>query len=410
MASSWHVPNEVNQQVILAGFEDGSGAAATPNFRLLGDYTASKSQPLNTRPEVTGSYVRRNTPRRQLPTYSGNYAEDLTFESAPQLLRAAIKAGATGVAVAGTTGAYDYKKAPSQNRDDIESLSIQSNVEGLGFLSTGVRFPENTITIDADDADGVWKYTSPAWMRSHEPLPDNFEGVATGGTDTTLVMTTAGWTVNQWAGAWVTLDFGSGVGEVRQVVSNTADTLTFSEAFDEAPVAGTRFLVAALFEAGIALPDYEAIPSYGTRVYLDPVGGIIGTTQILDRVISLNVTTQLNVAGKRFLENKDELSRRVGRGEMLTTFQLRVEFDRWDEYYAWKNLDEFKLRIEQDGSVLDASPLTRKLARIDIPRAAWDGPTRDARENNLTITMAGVAFLSTPYVEYHFRNGLATLP
>ncbi len=64
------------------------------------------------------------------------------------------------------------------------------------------------------------------------PLPVTSEssldqGTATGGTNTTLVDTTKGWQVNIWEDALVEVTIG-GVTYVREIDSNTADTLVFA--------------------------------------------------------------------------------------------------------------------------------------------------------------------------------------
>lgn len=65
-------------------------------------------------------------------------------------------------------------------------------------------------------------------------------GVATGAqTTTTLQDTTKSWTVNQYAGATVVLTTGTGSGQTRTVVSNTATALTVSSAWVTTPVAAS---------------------------------------------------------------------------------------------------------------------------------------------------------------------------
>lgn len=65
-------------------------------------------------------------------------------------------------------------------------------------------------------------------------------GQATGAqTSTTLQDTTKAWTVNQYAGATVTLTAGTGAGQTATVVSNTANTLTVSAAWATTPVANS---------------------------------------------------------------------------------------------------------------------------------------------------------------------------
>lgn len=402
-----HIPNEVSQRIVLAGFEASPGVPAVPDFQLLGDFTATKSHALNRKRETTGSYVGMATPRKQVPTYSGNYGEDLTFESWAQLLRATVRGGATGALVPGSAAVYDHTKAPSQSQDDIEAMTVHYGVDGLGFESRGVTFNEHTLTIDCDDADGVWKFAGPLFLRSKVELAGGHDGVATGGGTTTIVQTGAGWTVNEYLGAYVFQDFGSHIGEVRQVVSNTVDTLTVSTPFSSAVVAGDVFRVEPLFAAGIPIPQNEPIQSYGTKVFLDPYGTPLGTTQVTDRIISTNVTMAVNRTGKRFLENRDEISARTGRGDLLVTGQIRFEGDRRDEWREWERLQEFGIRIEQEGSEIEAG--FPRMARVDVRRAVWDEPTDDTRESNLTNTLGWVGYIDTPYVQYTSRIGVQTL-
>jgi hypothetical protein len=58
-------------------------------------------------------------------------------------------------------------------------------------------------------------------------------------TSTTLQDATKSWTVNQYAGATITLTGGTGAGQTRTVLSNTANTLTVSVAWATTPVAAS---------------------------------------------------------------------------------------------------------------------------------------------------------------------------
>lgn len=78
------------------------------------------------------------------------------------------------------------------------------------------------------------------------------EGTATGGTTSTLTMTGAGWTVNQYRDSDVIILSGTGAGQRRRIASNTADTLTLNAAvtgnartgnFATAPVSGSVFRI-----------------------------------------------------------------------------------------------------------------------------------------------------------------------
>jgi hypothetical protein len=298
--------------------------------------------------------------------------------------------------------------------DNIDTATLQYGVDGLTFRSTGVSHNEGTITIDVDDTDGIWKFSSNLFVRSKEMLPTVVEGVATGGSTTTVVMTGAAWTINAYAGRYVNVGFDSGAGQVRAIVSNTADTLTVSPAFDVAAVATDVFRIEAAFTSGITRPDYEYIPTYGTQVYVDALADAIGTTEIQDRIISANITVANQRSPKRFLDNpKTAVSAKTGRGARLVSGQIRVEFDRFDEYNRWETLDGFGLRIYQEGSVIDAGggPATVKYAQIDVPVCYFSTPTEDARENNMTMTLPWWGFLpdSDPILTIETKNALSAM-
>ena len=53
-------------------------------------------------------------------------------------------------------------------------------------------------------------------------------GTATSGSNTTLVVTGKTWSVNQWANYQIRIVSGTGAGQIRPIVSNTADTITVS--------------------------------------------------------------------------------------------------------------------------------------------------------------------------------------
>lgn len=405
------ITNEVDSKATYAGTEAVAGTAVAPDYMWPGELNISKTANLRTdNKEATGGYDRDVTPALEIPSYSGTYAEDLTFETLPMQLQYAVKTGAAGVAAG--TDAYEYAKSPSFNVDDIDSATLQYGVNGLAWQSTGVRHDEFTITIDADDTDGVWKFSSNLFVLNKTALPTPFDGVATGGTATTLVMTGATWTVDEHKGKYVFLKFGSHTGQVRQIVSNTADTLTVDEAFSPVPAAGDVFRIEANLPGTIPIQSYEAIPTYGTQFFIDAYAdGAPITTQILDRIISFNMTVQSTRTTKRFLENaRDEFSARSGRGAREVTGQIRVELDRRDEYVAWETLKEFGLRVHQVGSEISTG-VTHE-AEIIIPRAAFSTPNEDARENNMTATFPFRAYLpdTDPIFTISAINSLATLP
>ena len=75
-------------------------------------------------------------------------------------------------------------------------------------------------------------------------------GGATSGTVTTLVDSTKSWTVNKWAGYYVRIFSGTAEGQLRQIVSNTATTLTWTTS-GTAPDATSQYLIDG-FDSGTA--------------------------------------------------------------------------------------------------------------------------------------------------------------
>lgn len=405
-----NIPNETSNQATYAGFETIPGQNVEPTFRLPGTFAASESASLSRKEETTGGYDRFVTPQKGPSTFAGNYGEDLTFETLPQMMRAGLRAGSQGVQV-GAAAAYQYTKAPMFDRDDIESMTVQYNVPGLGMEARGVRFNEWTISQDTDGADGSWMFSSNLWMRGYDELPGAFEGVASGVTASTLTMIGAAWTPDEHMGAFLFLDFGTHDGQVREIVSNTADTLTVAPDFSPVPAATVPFRIEGQFPVGIpTTAGNEKIDSAGTKIFLDPVGSL-GTDPVMDRLISWNVTTALNLSAKRYAEHmRNEFSARVGKGARVISGQVRLEFDRRDEWLQWKRRQKLAIRFEQTGSELDTG--VSKRARIDLPVVLWDTVSPDTRESNLTATFAFLAYLpaDAPIVTVDTINGLAQLP
>jgi hypothetical protein len=80
-------------------------------------------------------------------------------------------------------------------------------------------------------------------------------GTATAGSTTTLVdgspgVDRASWKTNQWAGYWVYVFSGTAAGQIRQIASNTGNTLTWSTA-GTAPDTTSRYMILG-FDAGTA--------------------------------------------------------------------------------------------------------------------------------------------------------------
>jgi hypothetical protein len=408
MAGGTGIRNEIGLRRILAATEALPGVAATPDYRWYGNLAIEKNAPLVRTPEMTGAYDQFVTPRREVPTFSGTYGENLTFQSFTEHLQYAIKGGVSGVA---DDDGFIYTFVPAASDDDIASATLEYGVDGQVWQSTGVRHNEFTVTIDTDDADGVWKASSNLFVRDKSQLVGD-SGTATGGTTSTLIDSGKAWSVNQWAGAWVFVDFGTGSGEVRQVASNTATTLTFEAPVLSGAPTGSVYRIEDLFTSGVAFATYDTIPVPGTKIYIDPSDGTIGTNQLVERMISYNITVNNARVGKRFADNVDELATKTGRGGRIISGQVRLEFDRRDEYQQYEDLDEVAIRVVQEGPALGVTPGDVMYAQIDVTRAVWDVVAMDERDNNITATFGFLAYLNPgeDIVSFEGKHDLSALP
>lgn len=405
-----NVPNEVANKSFMLATEATPGVFVTPTKRMMTDFTATPGiGALKRSQDATGGYDRTNTIRRDFADPAGTFGGGAaTFQELAILSQYAIKGGVVGSSDANPNVATTYNFAPSFSADDIDTFSALFGVDGLPWQATGVRFSEFNIAGDATSADDQWTIGGTPFLKEAKRF-EGFEGVATGGTTSTVVMTGAGWTVNGHQGAYVFLYYGTGAGEVRQVASNTADTLTLETAVGSAVTASTKFYISGLFPA-LAMPIYDIITMEGTKVYLDiynASASTVGTTEISDRVLSFNVSQALNLSNKR---RASGIIARKGRGAREITGTIRFEYDRWDEYAKWIGDSELSIRIEKTGPAINVSPNTNHRARIDIERAVFDTWTEDADNNNMTVSLTFLALQESPTWAVNVVTNIATLP
>lgn len=118
----------------------------------------------------------------------------------------------------------------------------------------------NTLNIAAVGTDGtIERCTENAslWDR----------GTATSGTTTTLVDTTKNWAINQWAGYNVFIFGGVGDGQLRQIISNTSNTLTWATA-GTAPDTTSDYLIEG-FDAGTTTSATSTTLVDNTKTWID---------------------------------------------------------------------------------------------------------------------------------------------
>jgi len=144
-------------------------------------------------------------------------------------------------------------------------------------LDTGLFFVLNAGTISAgsfksyDAVSGVWTTLNqvglPAAWGTDGNLVKTYgntefaNGTATGATSTTLVNSAKAWGINQWCNYQVRIIAGTGIGQIRNIATNTGTTLTNSVAWTVTPDATSQYKIEAN-EDNIYLVGNNAVTLY----------------------------------------------------------------------------------------------------------------------------------------------------
>ena len=388
------VPNEQALSTLLVGTQAFRDTPVTPTYKWYGTAQFTENRPITESDEYAGTFFADYEPTYGPVEISGTYAEDLTYEDFAILPRYGIKGGVAGVDDGNTVHGYLYTYQTSPSRDDIDVATIEHGYPGVPRKAETVLFDQFTISADADNAKAVWAWSGNLWARKRDLIATT-SGVATGGSTTTLVKTAAGWTTNQFQGAYVFLRTGAAAGNAVEIASNDATTLTFVNALPNTVANTDQFEISGRFTAGVTDRTRTKIAAPGTVVTIDDYpGGTIGTTAV-PRWISWSVTYMNNLSGKRFGPDIDVYSAKLGRGKVKVTGQIRIEFDDPYEYEKYKAKKMRIMRLKQTGPQINAAPLTNMYAQIDLPKVAWSQITEDVRGTNITGTYAFVGYVDT---------------
>lgn len=139
-----------------------------------------------------------------------------------------------------------------------------------------------------------------------------------------------------------------------------------------------------------ALTTQTKLQSYGTKVYVDAIGGTIGTTQILARIRSVSVTYTLNIEEKSFIETGVQAHTDFGRGYYVVTFEIVMEHNDDVWFLGARNNTPYKIRIEKTGAQIGTTPTTNYLRQIDFNRAKLYIPTFQRAGQNKTAVFGGM--------------------
>lgn len=110
----------------------------------------------------------------------------------------------------------------------------------------------------------------------------------------------ASWITDQWVGYWVFLYSGTGAGQIRQITSNTSNTLNWSSAMSPHPSTTSRYLILG-FDAGTATAGTSTTLTDSTKAWTTDrwknyvVRILFGTGLGQTRIIASNTATALTV-------------------------------------------------------------------------------------------------------------------
>ena len=240
-----------NKANLIGGMVISTSYVTTP-FRGLGTCVI----------EIDGSTIgEASTPVR---SYLG--AVPYAYAAAPTLW-------STGTGVA--TGA----QSATTLQDTSKTWTVNEWVGATVLLTSGTGATQ-TRTVLSNTATAI---TVAAWTTTPVAASTVYSLITPAGTatgvqsSTTLQDTSKVWTVNQYAGASITLTGGTGAPQTRTIASNTADTLTVSSAWTTTPVSGsTTYSVAYQVPEGvITLKTHSSTlgASVGPRLSLGEIDG-----------------------------------------------------------------------------------------------------------------------------------------
>lgn len=197
----------------------------------------------------------------------------------------------TGTATSGTTTTLTKTAAGWPN---FATQTWRLRIVGGQGLGQSVLISSNTSTVLTFSALGTAPNNTSLY---------SIEPQANSATSTTLTWTSAGWTTNAYAGMALKIIGGTGVGQTRTIVSNTATVLTVSTAFTVTPDATSTFLIESDVADGLHPTDT------GHQKYADQVDSFL---QKIPMRFSTMVRSQMDTDPTNLIQNANFLTASSG--------------------------------------------------------------------------------------------------
>lgn len=276
-----------------------------------------------------------NTGVSQMRRILSNTSTILTLGDTTQMNKPWHNPAAFSPAIVATAGSQAVYAIESQvltvdsawtvTPDNTSVYRIQSGM--IGLISSAAATPFHTVQV-YDILTDIW-YVLPAYTNmfaavgtdaSVERTTENssiwHRGKASSGSTTTLVDTTLGtdraaWDTDQWANYWVYIFSGTAAGQIRQIASNTSNTLTWSSA-GTAIDSTSRYMILG-FDAGTATSGASTSITDSTKSWAVnrwtnyAVRILAGTGAGQVRPIASNTSTAITIVGS-WTTNPDNTS------------------------------------------------------------------------------------------------------
>jgi len=227
----------IDEKDIVFYLSGGSGNT-DPNASLGGvrSTTRIKSKTFNQPTNITGVTI------LDISAQSSNGSGALNYYSSSTTLKWTDPGGSQGSAVdVSSDGTYIIRDSDTTKFVIVSVTS--ASLPGSDQLDTiTITDPDNLLW------DNIYKtenYYGDTEYRAIYIRNENEEetGTATGGSSNTLVDTSKSWASDEWGGYYIMITGSTGAGQIREIQSNTSDTITVASNWNINPASGSQYVI-----------------------------------------------------------------------------------------------------------------------------------------------------------------------
>lgn len=254
---------------------------------------------------------------------------------------------------------------------------------GMGYCSTGDVYRTAGITsTEISTADVTQQILeAEAFVCRHTKniyYKTNLDNqTATDAANTTITVSGAGWTANDYANQYVYIISGTGSGQYRKITSNTTDTITVDRAWTTNPAAASTFrifYVPSDFNPYVDATDSEAYDGNGLKYFYLPKYPLnaLESLVVANTTVTTTAVYQWRATGKLQMKNTAEKSL------FSSAYPQEIEVKYWYGItslpYDVKRVVELRAAIQilgqqMGGTFDDPSTVTLPEATISVGQA-----------------------------------------